>query len=91
MHLDDPERHPFGSAARTARSAGEAAGVGPRGTNEEVIMPVCPVCDAIVVLPEGVLAHELLDCRECATELEIQSLDPPLVREAPLEEEDWGE
>ncbi len=54
-------------------------------------MPVCPVCDAIVVFPEGVLAHELLDCSECATELEIASLKPPLLREAPLEEEDWGE
>ena len=54
-------------------------------------MPVCPVCDAIVHFPEGVLAHELLDCRECATELEIASLVPPLLREAPLEEEDWGE
>jgi alpha-aminoadipate/glutamate carrier protein LysW len=54
-------------------------------------MPVCPVCDATVPLPEGVLAHELLDCRECSSELEVSSLDPPLLREAPLEEEDWGE
>jgi alpha-aminoadipate carrier protein LysW len=58
---------------------------------QEVEMPVCPVCDAIVHLPEGVLAHELLDCNECSTELEITSLEPPLLREAPLEAEDWGE
>lgn len=54
-------------------------------------MPVCPVCDAVVVLPADALVNEVLDCMECATELEIASLQPPLLREAPLEAEDWGE
>jgi len=54
-------------------------------------MPACPVCEADVSFPNDALAHELLDCRECATELEIASISPPLLKEAPLEEEDWGE
>ena len=54
-------------------------------------MPACPVCDADVALAADALDHELIDCRECATELEIASLQPPLLREAPVEEEDWGE
>ncbi len=54
-------------------------------------MLACPVCDAHLALPTDALVHELLDCAECATELEIASLSPPLLREAPLEEEDWGE
>lgn len=54
-------------------------------------MPACPVCDAVVLVPADALVHELLDCRECSTELEIASLEPPVLREAPLEAEDWGE
>ena len=54
-------------------------------------MLACPVCDAAVAVPEDALIHELVDCSDCATELEIASLSPPLLREAPLEEEDWGE
>jgi len=56
-----------------------------------VKMSACPVCDAAVPVPADALVNELLDCSECATELEIASLQPPLLREAPLEEEDWGE
>ncbi len=51
----------------------------------------CPVCEAQVDLSMEVLVHELVDCSECATELEIASLEPPALREAPTEEEDWGE
>jgi alpha-aminoadipate carrier protein LysW len=49
------------------------------------------VCEAEVPVPANALVHELVDCDDCATELEIASLSPPLLREAPLEEEDWGE
>jgi alpha-aminoadipate carrier protein LysW len=51
----------------------------------------CPVCEAEVPLSADALVHELIDCAECATELEIASLEPPLLKEAPTEEEDWGE
>jgi len=61
------------------------------GRFPEVIMPACPVCDAAVAVPTDAIVNELIDCGDCATELEILSLLPPLFREAPLEEEDWGE
>jgi alpha-aminoadipate carrier protein LysW len=54
-------------------------------------MPACPVCEADVPVPADAVVHELVDCGDCATELEIASLAPPSLREAPVEEEDWGE
>jgi len=51
----------------------------------------CPVCDAPVLLPVDAVLAELLRCRECGSELEVVSLDPGAVREAPAAEEDWGE
>lgn len=54
-------------------------------------MAACPVCEAEVSLPEGAIVNELVDCSDCATELEIESLSPLRLREAPMEEEDWGE
>jgi alpha-aminoadipate carrier protein LysW len=51
----------------------------------------CPVCGAMVDLPEGTVIGELIECPDCGTELEVVSLDPPTVKEAPQEEEDWGE
>ena len=51
----------------------------------------CPVCGASIELAEGTVIGELLECPECGTELEVVSLDPPTVTEAPQEEEDWGE
>ena len=30
-------------------------------------------------------------CPDCGTELEVVSVKPPKVKEAPKEEEDWGE
>ncbi|MBM4170886.1 MAG: lysine biosynthesis protein LysW [Ignavibacteria bacterium] len=51
----------------------------------------CPVCDASINLQEGTVVGELLECPECGTELEVISLDPPKLNEAPQEEEDWGQ
>ncbi|NWF88192.1 MAG: lysine biosynthesis protein LysW [Ignavibacteriaceae bacterium] len=51
----------------------------------------CPVCGAQLELIEGTVVGELIECPECGTELEVISLDPPTVKEAPQEEEDWGE
>lgn len=51
----------------------------------------CPVCGADVELPEGTVQGELITCPDCGVELEVISLDPPQVEEAPQEEEDWGE
>ena len=51
----------------------------------------CPICDAALHLAPDTVVSELVRCRDCGTELEIVSLVPPEVREAPAEEEDWGE
>jgi alpha-aminoadipate/glutamate carrier protein LysW len=51
----------------------------------------CPTCDGEVVVAPSAVVSELITCRECGTELEVTSLDPPAVAEAPMEEEDWGQ
>jgi alpha-aminoadipate carrier protein LysW len=51
----------------------------------------CPVCSAEILFADDAVEGELITCPECGTELEIISLDPPAVAEAPQEEEDWGE
>ena len=38
-----------------------------------------------------VLEGELLICPDCGTELEVVSLNPPTLAEAPEVQEDWGE
>ena len=54
-------------------------------------MSVCPVCDANVTLADDAVSGELMECEECGSELEVTSVDPPTVAEAPESEEDWGE
>jgi alpha-aminoadipate/glutamate carrier protein LysW len=51
----------------------------------------CPVCDASVPLAAGIVAAEVIACPDCGSELEVKSLDPPLLAEAPMEAEDWGQ
>jgi len=51
----------------------------------------CPVCDASIELDDNVELNELISCPDCGSELEVVSLDPLQVEEAPQEEEDWGE
>ena len=54
-------------------------------------MALCPVCDAEITLSEGTVEGELLECPECGTELEVTSVNPFKLQEAPQEEEDWGQ
>jgi len=54
-------------------------------------MSTCVICDATIVLPDGTLPGELVECTECGTELEVVSIDPVQLAEAPTEEEDWGQ
>jgi len=42
-------------------------------------------------MPAGVVAHELITCPDCGTELEVLSLTPFTLDLAPEVEEDWGE
>jgi len=51
----------------------------------------CPVCGGEVNLSADTVVNELIDCEECASELEVVSLDPPQLDEAPAAAEDWGE
>lgn len=51
----------------------------------------CTVCEATITLPEGCCEGELVYCEDCGTELEVVSLDPPTLEEAPKVQEDWGE
>ena len=51
----------------------------------------CPLCDADVKLGADVMVGELFTCSDCGAELEITSLSPLKVEEAPEVQEDWGE
>ena len=54
-------------------------------------MAECPVCGADITMEPGTVVGELLECTDCGIELEVISVDPFKVDEAPQEEEDWGE
>ncbi len=56
-----------------------------------MITITCPVCAGDVELPGDVMQNELVVCGDCGSELEVLSLDPLQVAEAPEVEEDWGE
>lgn len=51
----------------------------------------CPICGGGVDVAANVIQGELLDCRDCGSELEVRSLSPLELREAPMAAEDWGE
>lgn len=51
----------------------------------------CVVCEAEVEVPEDAMIGEILVCEDCGAELEVTSLNPLTVQEAPEVEEDWGE
>ena len=54
-------------------------------------MNACPVCGGGVNLPTRAVISELFDCGECSSELEVISLQPVRLLEAPVQAEDWGE
>ena len=54
-------------------------------------MAECPVCGAAVDLADDAVVGELMECGDCGTELEVLSLDPVGLGEAPETEEDWGQ
>ena len=51
----------------------------------------CPICDGTVVSDDYWEIGELVDCPDCSAMLEVTSLDPLTLEEAPEEDEDWGE
>jgi len=54
-------------------------------------MVECIVCGTNLDIKEGTRLNEIIICEECGSELEVISLSPLQVKEAPQEEEDWGE
>ncbi|MEM9413655.1 MAG: lysine biosynthesis protein LysW [Planctomycetota bacterium] len=54
-------------------------------------MVACPICDAAIDIAEGTVVGELMECAECGAELEVVSVEPIKIQEAPEVEEDWGE
>jgi alpha-aminoadipate carrier protein LysW len=52
-------------------------------------MAECPVCGAEIVLDDDAEEGEIIICGDCGSELEVEGDDS--LREAPREEEDWGE
>tara|TARA_R100000234_G_scaffold81215_1_gene51048 strand:+ start:502 stop:675 length:174 start_codon:yes stop_codon:yes gene_type:complete len=56
-----------------------------------LMVPECPVCGAAITINLDNEVGELIDCEECGVMLEITSIDPPEIDEAPEEDEDWGE
>jgi alpha-aminoadipate carrier protein LysW len=51
----------------------------------------CPVCDAEVRLSQDTVVSELVVCDSCSSPLEVRTVDPLQLAEAPQEEEDWGQ
>ncbi|MDF1513631.1 MAG: lysine biosynthesis protein LysW [Anaerolineae bacterium] len=51
----------------------------------------CPECGCEVDLPAGTILQEIVVCPDCGMELEVTSIVPPVLEQAPEEEEDWGE
>ncbi|MFT4540056.1 MAG: alpha-aminoadipate carrier protein LysW [Planctomycetota bacterium] len=51
----------------------------------------CPLCEAAVELPSDAMLGEVLSCNDCGAELEVTSLEPVQLAEAPEVAEDWGE
>ena len=54
-------------------------------------MAECVVCGNILNLESDLEFGELIECNNCGTELEISSVAPVELVEAPHEGEDWGE
>ncbi len=51
----------------------------------------CPECGGSVELDDDVISGEIIECPDCAVELEVVSIEPLKVEVAPEEDEDWGE
>ena len=50
----------------------------------------CVICGAELTFATLEIS-ELLECYDCGTELEVQSITPLILIEAPCEGEDWGQ
>lgn len=51
----------------------------------------CPECGTSIPSVKKAIKGEILDCPDCAVELEVIEVDPFTLDYAPETEEDWGE
>lgn len=52
----------------------------------------CPMCEAEISLEDNVLSGELIQCLECASDIEVIATDGRVtLTMAPDVQEDWGE
>jgi alpha-aminoadipate/glutamate carrier protein LysW len=51
----------------------------------------CPECVAEIILDVTTEAGEIIVCPDCGVDLEVISVNPPVIELAPMEQEDWGE
>lgn len=63
----------------------------PTGTMPEAITAEDPITGEEIELPGDVEVGEIIDSPVSGAELEVVSLDPVVLEEAPELEEDWGE
>ncbi len=54
-------------------------------------MAECPVCGVTIKKMSDTVKGEVLECPDCGTEVEVTSLEPFALAEAPQEAEDWGQ
>lgn len=59
--------------------------------NEQNESTECLICGSELVFTASLDIGELLECYDCGTELEVQSVTPLILIEAPTEAEDWGQ
>ncbi len=58
---------------------------------EAITVPECVICAAEVTVDASTIKGELIECKDCGTELEVVGVDPVELAEAPTEQEDWGQ
>ena len=51
----------------------------------------CVICGSELTFDTALEVGELLECYDCGSELEVESVSPLILIEAPAEGEDWGE
>ena len=51
----------------------------------------CIICGTELNFNQSLDIGELLECYDCGSELEVQTVSPLVLIEAPSESEDWGQ
>ena len=58
---------------------------------QTIAISECLICGASLTFETALEIGELLECYDCGSELEVESVTPLVLIEAPSEGEDWGE